>query len=144
MTRSLFGLALFCFLGIASFGTASAQGTVGPTNQIFCNQIATSSITAATTLNLISGTTSQNVNICGWHVTSSTSTVSSFLFAYAAPGTSCSATTALTPAFSITNTAPSADHVGYAGFAPPLGSAICVTTAGGVSTTAVLLYYSKF
>jgi hypothetical protein len=120
-----------------------SQTPVGPPNQILCNKTASVSVASATTTSVITGTTTTTIFLCGWHVTSANTATSQFQFEYGTQGGPCSTPTTFTPPFSITSTAPSADHVDYAQFSAPLGAQVCVVTTG-TTNVQVLLWYNQF
>ena len=135
------GLALY-----APIPSAFAQGTVvGPGNLILCVAGAQATIATATTTSLINGVAGKVITICGWHVTSSQSASSTFQFIYGTQGGPCGGSPVnLTPAFSVTSTAPSADHIDYATLQVPAGQQLCVVTVGSTIAQGVLVYYSQF
>ena len=119
-----------------------AENIAGPTNQILCNRTATASPVTATTTLVINGVTGSSVNICGWHVTSNQTASTTFQFEYGT-GPSCGAGTAtITPAFSVTSTAPSADRQAIAYISLPAGTNLCVVSAGATVGLAVMVWYS--
>jgi hypothetical protein len=134
-------VALFLWLGLA--GAALAQGQVGPPNQILCNKVATFSGLSANTV-LISAVTNQRIIVCGWHVTSTSATSTTFsITAGTQTTTPCdTGTITFTPALNVTLTAPSADHVDFGVLGTNLSQAVCITPSNaGISG---LVYYSQF
>lgn len=125
---------------------AQAQGPiVGPGQPILCPFVAQASPVTATTTSLVNGVAGKIIVICGWHVTSTQSTSTTFQFQYGVQGGPCGATTVnLTPAFSVTSTAPSADHIDYGTMQAPAGQQVCVATTGTTVAQAILIYYSQF
>src|SRR5882672_334688 len=126
LRRLLLALGISVWLTISAF----AQ-TVGPTNTILCNKTASVAIATATTTSLVSGIAGQAIMLCGWHVTSTQSATSTFQLEYGTQGGPCTTPTTITPAFNVTNTAPSADHIEYAHTSLPTATQLCVVTTGG-------------
>lgn len=122
---------------------AWAQGIVGPINQILCNKIATFNGVSAVT-SLVSAVSGQTVYVCGWHVTNSSATAATFVFTSGTLTTNpCdTGTKTLTPALSVLNTSPSADHIDYAVMSSGVSQAFCVTPSA--TTLTGLIYYSQF
>ena len=134
------GLALY-----APIPSAFAQGTVvGPGNLILCVAGAQATVVSATTTSLVTGVAGKIITICGWHVTSTQAASSTFQFIYGTQGGPCGTPTTLTPAFSVTSTAPSADHIDYATLQVPIGQQLCVVTTGSTVGQAIQVYYSQF
>lgn len=113
-----------------------ALAQVGPPNQIQCNQFVPFTGTGAEA-QILAPATGKTTVVCGWHVTSTSSTTTTFQL-FAGSGTNCGTNpVTITPALNVTLTAPSADHIDYASlsFASP-NNAICVnapaTVTGGV------------
>lgn|SRR5215475_15233673 len=129
---------------LLSLGPAVPQGQVGPANMILCNQVATMGIGPTTIQTLITGVAGRNINLCGWHVTNSGATGTFSITAGQQTTTPCDTNTrTIVPAMNVSNTAPSADHSGYAFFSTPSATPaynVCVTPS--VATIAVVLYYS--
>jgi hypothetical protein len=138
----IFGLLLLAaFLGVFA---PEGEAQVGPPNQILCNNLAQASPTAVTsqvlslvgvaTQPVLRGVAGQRIYICGWHVTATAGTASTFQLvagtdAATTPG--CGGTqTILTPAYTVLNTAPATDHIEYATFSLAAGQQLCVTTTG--------------
>lgn len=142
MRKLLLALALALPVLIPS---AQAQGPiVGPGQPILCPFVAQQSPAAAGTLGLVNGVAGKITVICGWHVTSTQSTSSTFQFQYGTQGGPCTTPTNLTPAFSVTSTAPSADHIDYGSMQAPAGTQICVASTGATVALAVMIYYSQY
>ena len=121
---------------------ASSQ-TLGPPNSIACSQQAVANIASATTTSLVAGVAGKSIFICGWHVTSINAASTTFQFEYGT-GASCTTPTVLTPAFNVTSTAPSADHVDYTHMQIPAGQQLCVVTGAGATGTAVFVWFNQF
>ena len=134
------GAALLIYLGLAS--AALAQQIVGPQNLILCNKVATFT-GAAGLAQLIAGVSGERVYICGWHVTSTSATTTTFtLVSGATTTTPCdTAATTLLPALNVTITAPSADHIDYASQQSVISQNVCVNAP---ATITGLIYYSQF
>lgn len=139
MLKLIAGLAL-AFL--ASVSPALAQtGTVGPTNAIFCNQVAQMPAGPSAITQVIAAKAGKSIFVCGWHVTN-TGATGTFSISYGT-GTNCgTGTTAVIPALNVTSTAPSADHIDYAQLYAPAGNAVCITPS--VATISAILYFSQF
>jgi len=142
MRRLLYAL-LFV---LTSAVPASAQGTiVGPGNLVLCPLSVNTLFASATTVQMVAPSAGKSVFICGWHVTSILSTSSTFQIQFGTGATCGTNTVNVTPLFSVTSTAPSADHQSYA-FGPnsAVGAGLCVTTAGAPTGTAVMIYSNQF
>ncbi len=141
-------LLLSLSLSLLAWAPSHAENVVGPTNAILCSKTASATPTSATTTALVSGVAGQSIYICGWHVTSILNTTSTFQFEYGTQGGPCGnspiPTTVITPAFNVTSTAPSADHITYAVLQVPAGAQLCIVTGSGTTGDAVLVYYSQF
>jgi hypothetical protein len=133
--------------------SALSQGPmVGPGAILVCANNASSppgipamaTVVTATTTALISGVAGQRIFICGWHVTSTQSASTTFQFVYGTQGGPCGSPVALTPAFSVTSTAPSADHSDYATMQTAAGAQLCVVSTGATIAQAIEVYYSQF
>jgi hypothetical protein len=141
MKIKLFAIALLLALPSRP---ASAQGTMGPPNPIACNQQAIATIATATTTALVSGVAGKSIFVCGWHVTSTQSAANTFSFISGTQGTPCGTPTSLTPAFAVTSSAPSADHIDYAHLQVPVGAQLCVVTTGATVGTSVMIWFNQF
>ena len=144
-------LVLSLFLLTMSAMGALAQGgpSVGPTNQILCNKVAQLTVATATTTSAITGVTSQAIHLCGWHVTSTQAASTTFQVEYGTQGGPCGSAVLITPAFSVTSTAPSGDHQQFAFMSTPnslSGSAVqmCIISTGSTVGLAITLYYAQF
>ncbi len=135
-------LALLALAGAQALGQGGP--TVGPTNAPLCNKIGTAAPASATTTAVISGVAGQIINICGWHVTSNQSGVTTFQFEYGTQGGPCTSPTTITPAMSVTSTAPSVDHQQLAVFTVPAGAQVCVVTTGTTVGQGIVVWYSQF
>ena len=135
-------LTLFALWGLVP--QAHAENTVGPTNQIICDKQASVSPATATTTSVVTGVATKSIYMCGWHVTSTQSGSTTFQFEYGTQGGPCTSPTTLTPAFSVTSTAPSGDHISIASFSVPAGAQLCVVTTGATVAQAIIVYYAQF
>lgn len=129
---------LLVALWLAFSGGSDAQ--VGPPNQALCNNTApftgTGAVAAAAT-----APAGQRLYLCGWHITNTAAT-GSFTLSYGT-GTNCGTNTvAITPAMSVTSTAPSADHIEYAYISTPLAGELCVNAT--LTTVTGVLFYASF
>ena len=137
-------LALLPFLCIGPSAFSQAP-IVGPGQFIMCPKSVQASIVTATTTQLVAPVTGQSVFVCGWHVTSTQSTSTTFQIIFGAGATCGTNTITLTPAFSVTSTAPSGDHQTYAiGPNSTVSQGLCVVTVGATIGQAVMIYYSQF
>jgi len=118
---------------------ALAENAVGPTNAILCNK-ANSLIGTGAAASIVPGVAGQSINICGWHVTNTAAT-GTFQFVYGT-GATCTSPTSITPVFSVSNTAPSADHISVAWFSVPAGQTVCLNAT--VTTVTAEFYFSQF
>ena len=134
----LLGLLLTAVLPFS----ARAEQVAGPTNQILCNRTAQASPATATTTLVITGSTGQTVNICGWHVTSTQATSTTFQFEYGTGATCGTGTNTITPAFNVTSTAPSADRQAVAYITLPIANSLCVVSTGTTVGLAIMVWYS--
>ena len=132
-------------LWLAFAGAARAENTVGPTTQIICNKVAIATISSATTTSLVAGVAGQSIFSCGWHVTTSQAAPGiSFQFEYGTQGGPCTTPTILSPAFNVSNTAPSSDHISIATSSAPAAAQVCVVSGAGTTNLAIEFYYSQF
>jgi hypothetical protein len=140
-TKLLLALLYLC---LSSVG-ALAENTVGPTNNVICNKFVQATVSTAATTPLISGVAGQSIFICGWHVTTTqTATFPTFQFEYGTQGGPCGAPTVVTPAFNVTNTAPSSDHISIATIQAPAAAQFCVVSGATTTNLAIEVYYSQF
>lgn len=134
-------LAFSLLLAATTF--AAAQNYSGPANPILCNKTATFSGISAIT-QLVAPVANARIAICGWHVTNTSATSYSFTLTFGTQTTNpCDTSTfAFTPALSVTNAAPSSDHIDFAVVASNLSMGLCVTPSNVALTG--LIYYSQF
>lgn len=133
--------AALALLWLACAAPALADNTVGPTNQVICNKVATLAVGPSSITQMIAAVTGQSIFICGWHVTN-TGAAGVFSFQHGT-GTNCATNTATDiPATNVTNTAPSADHISIATLQLPVSTAFCATPS--VTTIDIVVYYSQF
>jgi len=155
MRSSRLALGLLALLPLLCAGpSALSQGPiVGPGQPILCannganptfGAPAQATIATATTTSLIAGVAGKITVMCGWHVTSSQTTSTTFQFEYGTQGGPCTTPTVLTPAFSVTSNAPSSDHIDYGSIQAPAGAQVCVVTTGATVAQSVVMYYSQF
>jgi len=141
MKKILLSLFLVCLCW------AEAPAQVGPINPILCNQIAQQTLTGTAgtvTTSLATANASLRFNICGWHVTESGTTAGTFQLEFGTQGGPCTTPTTMTPGFSVSSTAPSADHTNYASISTPIGVQLCVVTTGAASSTLqIMVYFSQ-
>jgi hypothetical protein len=120
---------------------AKPQGQVGPANLITCNQVAAMAPGPTTIQAIIPPTAGRAINVCGWHVTNTGASGTFNITRGTQTTTPCDTNSAvIVPAMSVSNTAPSADHPGYAFVSTPTGQGVCVTPS--VATIAIVIYYS--
>jgi hypothetical protein len=132
---------------LGSLWACTAQAQMGPPNPTLCNQTATFS-GVATNTQLVAAVTGKIIYVCGWHITNSAAS-GTFLFT-TGQGVLCATNTVnVTPALTVTSTAPSSDHIEFAAWSapltstnPPVPSAVCVTPS--VTTISGVLYYSQY
>jgi hypothetical protein len=140
------GLLLAAVLLFALWPKENAQsqgGLIGPANAILCSQISNNNLTgtgSTVTTSLVAGVAGQTIVICGWHVTQSGTTAGTFQLEYGTQGGPCTSPTVLTPAFSVSSTAPATDHIDYASLSVPKSSAtqlnqLCLVTTGAATST---------
>ena len=113
MRRFVFSLTLLGSLTLATlFGfslVVPVWGQLGPITQINCNKLGNATIATATTTALVNGIAAQGIHICGWHVTSTQSTSTTFQLVYGTQGGPCGTPTVMSAPFSVINSAPSSD-----------------------------------
>lgn len=120
------GLAFAFIAGIAVFlSDPPLHAQIGSPNQIQCNQFASQNASSTTNASLQAGSSGKSINICGWHVTSSSSTSTSFQFSYTLTANCAGVTTAVTPPFNVTQNAPATDHIEFASLSLPSGAGLC-------------------
>jgi hypothetical protein len=124
---------------LACVAPAFAENSVGPTNQVVCNKQALFTGTGSAA-QVVAGVTGQSIFICGWHVTN-TAASGSFQLLYGT-GSTCTSPTNITPVLSVSNTAPSADHITAAWFNTPAGATLCSNAT--VTTVIVMVFYAQF
>lgn len=109
------------------------RAQVGPANQILCNQGVQFTGTAAFT-QVLAASAGRTTAICGWHVTSTSATTTTFQLE-AGSGTNCATgTVVLTPPLNVTLSAPSADHIDWATLSVPTpNNALCVNAPATVT-----------
>ena len=132
-------LALVLFL-LPSLAFAQS-GTVGPTNQIYCNKVATLATGSTGDQQVIAAVTGQLVFICGWHITN-TGASGTFAFDYGTGSNCGTGKVAVIPAQNVTSNAPSADHTGTAYYNTIASQAFCVNPS--VNTIAGVIFYAQF
>jgi hypothetical protein len=138
--------ALLSILWLACAAPAFAQ-QVGPAVQVYCNKSASVTVATATTTSVVAGVANQSIFVCGWHVTSTQAATTTFQFEYGTQGGPCGSPTTVTPAFNVTSTAPSADHISIAAIQVPQtagGNQLCVVSTGATVGLAILVYYAQF
>jgi len=124
MKRFLAGL-----FGLLFSSLAWAQGPTGPGNNILCNQLAFQTASSSALLTLISGISGRVIYVCGWHVTNSAGAAQTFQL-FTGTGTNCAtASTALTPAYNVINSAPATDHVEFASISLAPGNNLCIQSS---------------
>ena len=134
---SLIAAALLCV------SPAFPQAPVGPPQQISCNKTAYFSSISANTV-LVPATAGKLIAVCGWHVTTSSTTSVTFqITAGTQTTTPCdTGTITFTPTLQLLNTAPSSDHIDYATITSQYSQALCINPSS--STIAGLVYYSQY
>jgi hypothetical protein len=138
------GAILHLLFWLACVAPAFAENSVGPGQQVLCNQVAFVSVSSATTTSLVVGVAGKAIFSCGWHVTSTQSSSTTFQFEYGTQGGPCTSPTAITAPLSVTSTAPSSDHISLATFQTSIGSQLCVISTGATVGLAIVVYYSQF
>ena len=136
-------LALAFALGLCLWAASAPAQSIGPPNEVICNKTATfTGVSAVTTL--VPAVSGKTIVMCGWHVT--TSSTSSVTFAITS-GTQTTnpcdtATQTITPALSLLNSAPSSDHIDFAISTIPTANALCITPSS--TTISGVIYYAQF
>lgn len=134
--KKLLALGLFVALLLAC---SPARAQVGPINPILCDKAATFTGTGAAAI-VITGAAGTNISVCGWTITN-TATTGTFAITTGG-GAGCGTNTVnITPALSITSTAPSTDHASYATFSAGTANNVCVNAT--VTTVTGTLWYSN-
>lgn len=144
-------LSLLAALNLLGWAMPAFAEPVGPINEILCNSITNpgnlTGTGSAVTTKLISAAGSKIIVICGWHVTESGTTAGTFQLEYGTQTTNpCdTGTTVLTPAFSVSSTAPATDHIDFAVLSTPVNNQLCVITTGAASSTLqVGIWFAQF
>jgi hypothetical protein len=134
MKKLLLALALlpFCW-------GSPAPAQVGPINPILCNKTVILNIAAAGTTQLVAPVTGTTINLCGWHVTTTT-TAGTFQLSFGTGATCGTGTVNITSPLSVSSTAPSADHTNYASSSGATGAGLCVTTATSATISGVFWF----
>ena len=123
----LAGAALIALVSVDTWHKAKAQ--LGPPNQVLCNQLIIQAASTTSLATIVTGTSGKVVFICGWHVTNNIATAATFTLS-SGTGTNCATTnTNITPAFSVTSSAPSTDHVEFASLSLAAGNNLCVISS---------------
>lgn len=132
-------VTLFLFLSLCI--SAHAENTVGPTNLVICNKVATMAVGPNSITQIVAAVSGQTIFVCGWEVTN-TGATGTFSF-QSGTGSNCGTGTAtLIPALNITNTAPSVDRQQNATIQLPLSAALCITPS--VATIAAVVWFTQF
>ena len=128
-------------LNLVGWAVPAFAEQAGPINELLCNRLPNlgnlvGTGSSVTTL-VKAAATNQIIIVCGWHVTESGSTSGTFQLEYGTQTTNpCdTGTTILTPAFSVSSTAPATDHIDYASLSTPAGNQLCVVTTGAATST---------
>ena len=133
---------LFGILCLAS-GLLAGQHTeaqVGPPNQPLCNATAVFTGTGAAAT-VVTAPANQRAYLCGWHITNTAATGTFQI--QSGTGSNCGTNTAnITPSMSVTNTAPSADHIEFAYANTAIAGQFCVNAT--VTTVTGVLFFSSF
>lgn len=129
--------SLGAFLGIFTAPPQVVQAQVGPANTILCNQLVFQNTSTGVVQTLLAGSTGKIIAICGWHVTTTTSVSQSFQL-ISGTGTNCGTTSSIvTPAFQLTSSAPSTDHIEFASLSLASGNNLCVQSSGNANQIGV-------
>lgn len=119
-----------------------AEAQVGTITTIRCNGVAIQAASTASLATLVAGVAGKTIHLCGWHVTSSAGTASTFTLS-SGTGTNCASTNvAITPAFNVTSTAPSADHNEAAWTSLAIGNNLCIVSS--TTSLQVLVWYGQY
>lgn len=127
-------------LSLWAWAPLRAENVVGNPNLVQCNRTQPFTGTGAAAV-VVAGTLNKTTFICGWHITNTAATGT---FAITAgTGTNCGTNTvSVTPAMSITSTAPSTDHIEYAGTSAGLSADLCVSAT--VTTVTGIIWYGQY
>lgn len=135
---------LLAAIGLASLLYAGAQAQpaiVGPPNAVICNSAAQVAIGTSGLTQIVAGVAGQRIYVCGWHVTNSGAS-GTFIISNGT-GTNCGTTNnGMTPAFTVTSTAPATDHIDYAALQTPVGNELCINPS--VATIAAVIWFTQF
>jgi hypothetical protein len=119
--------------GIASLALCGgAHAQVGPPNSVLCNQFVNFTGTGAAAT-VITGVAGKAIYLCGWHITSTSSTTTTFQITAGTTATCGTGTVTVTPALNVTITAPSSDHIEFATLSFPGPANICVNAPAAVN-----------
>ena len=124
-------------------GPVWAQSTSGAANLPSCNKVANFAGVAIAT-RLATSKPGQNIFICGWHITTSSSgTPVTFAITFGTVTTTeCdTGTINVTPALNITANAPSSDHLGSAFTSAAAPNNLCITPSS--TTISGVVYYGQ-
>lgn len=136
MNKILIGL--LCLLLSASQAWAQATDRT----PAYCNKFFQTSQTASAISKVISGVTSQQIQVCGWALSSAAATASATMFT--GTGTNCGTSQAtLYPPVNVNINDNYIDHVPFVNQAVPTGQDLCLTTVG-VGPLSVIIYFSQF
>lgn len=135
MKKLAFGL-LVALLLACSPTRAPTQG-IGAPATLLCNKSAVFTGTGSAAI-VITGTAGNVISFCGWHITNTAAT-GSFAITTGSGAGCGTGTQAITGTLSVTNTAPSTDHIEYATISAAPGANFCVN-ATTTTVTGVLWY----
>jgi hypothetical protein len=135
----IFGLLLLAaFLGVFA---PKGEAQVGAPNQIQCNTVFTVVAPAIGNAVQIPAVAGKTINVCGWHITNSNAAAGAFSITSGTQVTTpCdTGTKTLANTITVSQNAPSADHIEFAQFSSLQGQALCINPT--VATLSFVIWY---
>lgn len=128
---------------------ASPQGSVvGPGQPLLCGQQIPTQVQIGVSgaTRIVQGVLGKTIIICGWHVTNSAA-AGTFQLTYGTGSNCGTGTVTLTPAFTVTSTAPATDHIDYAVASIPVLTSgtpwdLCINPS--VATIAAIVWLAQY
>ncbi len=128
---------LFLLLSLCSAFAQATDRTPAYCNRFFQINQAASAITK-----VISGVASQQIQVCGWALSSGAATSNAFLSS--GTGSNCGTSGAtFYPLVTLGAAGSYVDHVPFVNQAAPTGQDICLTTTG-TGPTSIIIYFAQF
>jgi hypothetical protein len=116
-------------LSLWAWSPLPLQAQIGQPNNVACNQLVFQTASTASLATLLAGLPGKIIYVCGWDVSNSNATAATFQLS-SGTGTNCATTnTNITPAFSVSQSAPATDHVAFAQLSLPAGANLCIISS---------------